>query len=228
MGFLLLMIILFCGFVYLARLGRKAAQKRIEALRAYAQNNGLSFSPEKDTALAAQFPFFSILHQGHSQYAFNVMRGNYKGLNSLAFSYHYAVTTRDSKGRSQTSHYYLSAVILKTDFPLKALSIRPENFFDKIGEFLGADDIDFESAEFSKKFFVQAQDKKFAYGIIHQGMMEYLLANPLYLINTDHNEILIYKSGTFAPVAFGACFDFGIEFIKKIPDYLIKELKEGA
>jgi len=221
----ILFFVLFIGFlIYAAFANHRAAQKRSEDLRAFALANNLSFTPDKDTFFASQFPFFSILQEGHSQYAFNILRGTYKTKSVLAFDYHYAVTTRTQHG-SQTHHYYFSGVILTTEFPLKPLSIRPENFLDKIGELIGLDDIDFESTEFSKKFFVTAKEKKFAYGVIHQGVMEYLLAHPGYYVELDRNEVFIYKRKTFTPEEFSAAFDFGMDFIKKIPDYLIKELK---
>lgn len=212
-------------FGILAYFNYQEQKKRKEALCAFALAQGLTFTPDKDFSIPGQFPFFPALHQGHSQYAFNILQGAYKNHPLKAFDYHYAVTTRNSKGRSQTHHYYFSAVILTVGFPLKQLNIRPENFLDKVGEFIGLNDIDFESAEFSRKFFVSARDKKFAYGIIHQGMMEYLLAHPGYSIQMDRNEILIYQGKTFSLEELTQCLDLGMGFVENIPAYLIQELK---
>ena len=40
--------------------------------------------------------------------------------------------------------------------------VRPEHVFDRLASFLGFDDIDFESVEFSKRFMVKFADRKFA------------------------------------------------------------------
>ena len=45
-----------------------------------------------------------------------------------------------------------STIVVESDVVLEPLFIRPERLFDKVKEFVGIDDIDFESAEFSRKF----------------------------------------------------------------------------
>lgn len=57
------------------------------------------------------------------------------------------------------------------------LLIFREGWFSKLAQWLGYADIDFESAEFSRKFIVRSPDKKFAYDVCHAKMMEYLLRN---------------------------------------------------
>ncbi|HEX6963582.1 MAG TPA: hypothetical protein VF175_17070, partial [Lacipirellula sp.] len=121
---------------------------------------------------------------GHSAYAYNTLSGSLAADDAVwpvqLGDFHYATTstTTDSKGntRTQTHHHYLSYVILQTPY-LEApeLFIRREGFFDKIAGFFGFDDIDFESAEFSKRFVVKGSDKRFAYDVIHPRMMEFLL-----------------------------------------------------
>ena len=56
------------------------------------------------------------------------------------------------------------------------LLIRPEGFFDKVAGAFGFDDIDFESEEFSRAFFVKSSDKRFAYDVLHPRMLELLMA----------------------------------------------------
>jgi hypothetical protein len=68
-------------------------------------------------------------------------------------------------------------LVVKESFP--QLTIGPENFAVKFAETLGVtNDIKFESAEFSQRFRVHSADKKFAYDVCNQKMMEYLLLNP--------------------------------------------------
>ena len=213
-------------FGILAYVNYQAKKKRLDALNAFALAHGLSFSPDRDVSLRTRYPFFSAFQRGHSQYAYNIFQGSYKNKDILAFDYHYAITVHTKNG-TRTQHYHFSAVVLRTDFPLKTLAIRPETLLDKIGEFVGLDDIDFESNEFSRKFFVTAKEKKFAYDMIHQGMMKYLLENPNYLIRMDHNEILIYQNKIFQPEEIAKCLDVGVGMIERVPAYLIKELNEN-
>lgn len=217
--FIIIIFVVLLGFgIYF---GIKATQKRVSDLRILAQNNKLQFSSGQS---AVSYPFL-VFQRGHSRYAYNIMEGSYQDHPLTAFDYHYAVTTQTKNG-PRTTHYHFSAALFNVDFLLTSLFIRPENFFDKIGEFIGLDDIDFESAEFSKKFYVKSSDKKFAYDVIHQKMMEYLLVRGKYNIEFSGYRILIYQNHLWEPGDFQKVFDFGAEFIKLFPEYLVKQLKE--
>lgn len=151
-------------------------KKRREAMAALAASLGLRFSPEKDHAIQ-HFMFLDKLAQGENRYAYNVISGAYRGHEVLVFDYHYETHSTDSKGRRQTHHHYFSFFILFLPKPFPELTIAPEGILSKIAQAFGYDDIDFESAEFSRKFVVRSKDKKFAYDVCHARMMEYMLAN---------------------------------------------------
>ena len=57
------------------------------------------------------------------------------------------------------------------------LHIRNETAADRVSAALGFDDIDFESAEFSRKFYVLSSNKQFAYNVISPAVMDHLLEN---------------------------------------------------
>ncbi len=84
-------------------------------------------------------------------------------------------------GKNRQTHRH-AVVIVETGLPVIPLEIRREHLLDKVGEFLGHDDIDFESAEFSRTFHVTAADRKWAYDVIHTRTMEYLLQAPPFTI----------------------------------------------
>lgn len=53
--------------------------------------------------------------------------------------------------------------------------IRPEGIFDKVAGTFGFDDVDFDSAEFSRRFYMTSSDKRFAYDLLYPQMMGFLL-----------------------------------------------------
>ena len=121
-----------------------------------------------------------------------------------------------------------SAVILTNAFPLQALSIRPEGFFDKVTEFFGLDDIDFESAEFSKRFYVKAKEKKWAYDVLHTRAMEYLLDSDRrkYTIQFAGSHVLIRRGeATFKPAEFGQAADVVCDLLDMLPEYVVEQQK---
>ena len=84
-----------------------------------------------------------------------------------------------------------------------SLKIRREHLFDRVASFIGFDDIDFESSEFSDRFHVKSSDKRFAYGVIHPRMMDFLLANDPPTVNLEGDYCCIFTdSNCWSPTQF--------------------------
>ncbi len=219
--------LLFIGFAVFALvaiiLGIRADKQRMKELQAWAASRGLLLTPGNEPGFELEYPTFDCLRRGDDRYAFNVSRGEWNKRQVAAFDYHYKTESRDSKGRRHTHHHRFSAVIIKSGIPLKHMQIRSEGFFDKIGEFFGADDIDFESAEFSQKYHVKATEKKWAYDILHQRAIEFLLASPVYTLAMDTKSIIAYRSGRFAPAQFEEALNVASGLLDLIPEYVRRE-----
>jgi hypothetical protein len=146
------------------------------------------------------------------------MAGRHHDRELMAFDYQYTT----GSGKNKHTHRF-SAMIVVSPIPLKPLFIRREGFFDKITEFFGADDIDFESAEFSRKFFVKSPNKKWAYDVIHQRMMEYLLTAPKLSIQMSGDSIIAWSNLTFSTKDFQDAFGMIEGIIERFPEYLVKQ-----
>ena len=197
-----------------------ASRKRRLELAQWALKNELTFSNERDRSFALRYSSFDCLNRGDSRYAYNVMKGAISGRVFTGCDYHYA--TGSGKHRH---HYHFSLIIVKSPILLEPLFIRPENIFDKFTELVGFNDIDFESAEFSKKFYVKAPNKKWAYDIIHPRMMEFLLSSPVFTIQFDFLSVIVYRDRLFSPAEFTAAVEFINGFFDLIPDYVIQNQK---
>ena len=195
-----------------------AAAKRRKELSQWARQRGLRFTPSGSYDMDSSYSDFKCLHQGNSRHAYNIITGQHNQLELTAFDYKYTT----GSGKNKNTHVF-SAMIVQAPIPLKPLFIRREGFFDKLTEFFGADDIDFESAEFSRKFFVKASDKKWAYDVIHQRMMEYLLTAPKYSIQFAGDSIIAWSNLTFSPSQFESAFDMIAGMIELLPEYLVKQ-----
>jgi hypothetical protein len=186
---------------------------------------GFSFTRNRDHMLGSRYEF-SGLNTGDNRYAYNISSGRQGAHGVCAFDYHYQTYSRDSKGRRTTHHHNFSAVILETALPLRPLSIRSENFFDRIGEFIGFDDIDFELAEFSREFHVKSPDKKWAFDVLHQDAMEFLLASPRFQIELLNGSVMARAGSKFAPEAFGQALLVATGLIERLPKSVLRELTE--
>jgi hypothetical protein len=198
-----------------------ASAKRRKELAAWAAVHGLSFYEGRACDLESKYPQFGCLQQGHSRYAHNLIEGQWDGRGMLGFDYHYVT----GHGKNRHTHHF-SAVILKSDVPLQPLYIRPENFLDKVTEFFGADDIDFESAEFSREFFVKAANKRWAYDVIHPRAMEFLLAGPRFHIQLGLLHAICWRGGLFKPADFEAACQVVAGLLDRLPEYVVRQQGE--
>lgn len=217
-------IILVVGlFIVLAIAGAAAARKRREELAVLAGRLGLNYRAEKDHSMASRFNFLDALATGSNRYAYNILSGFYQNHEVLAFDYHYETHSTDSKGRRRTHHHHFSFFILTLPQSFPELRISREGFLSKIAQAFGYDDIDLESAEFSRAFCVRSKNKKFAYDVCHPQMMEYLLAN---------RDLSIEVEDRVLALAFGQCLSATeiesnlrrlLEIRSRLPDYLFNK-----
>lgn len=199
-----------------------AAKKRREAFQALAERLGMRYT-EHDNSLDDRYRFLNKLDQGSNRYAFNVIEGRYSGHAICLFDYHYETHSRDSKGRRQTHHHYFSFFILNQSRRFPELRIYPESFLSKLGQMIGFDDIDFESAEFSRAFTVRSNDKKFAYDVCHTRMMEYLLARRDLSIEIEGHSVAIGCDRRLKPEEIEGRIRQLVEIRELFPEYLYKD-----
>ena len=100
------------------------------------------------------------------------------------------------------------------------LTIRRENFFTKVAEVFGYQDIKFESAEFSKTFCVRSPDKKFAYDVCNTQMMEYLLANRDLSIEIENEVIALAFNTRLSVEQIESNLQRLVEIRSRLPEYL--------
>lgn len=212
--------------IAVAIFGMLAERKRRNELAAWARANKMSFSPAKNRSADERLRMFGCFQKGSSRYSFNEITGEWKGRRFWGFDYHYLTRSRDSKGRTQTHHHNFSAVLLSSPFPLKPLTIRPEHVLDKFVEFFGFDDIDFESAEFSRKFHVKAEDRKWAFDILHTRAMEFLMGAPRFIIELEDGWALAYDVQKFSVARFTQAAQVLEGLLDRIPDYVRQQQSE--
>ena len=220
--FIILFIVLAVGG---AILSWQMAKKRRAALLLWATQNGLRYQEGKDSGMERRYPLHKCLQEGSRRYAENVMEGERQGRGVCAFDYHYETYSTNSKGQRQTHHHHFSAVVLDTGLPLKHLFIRTESFLDKFTEFVGFDDIDFELTEFSEKFYVKAPDRRWAFEVLHQETMEFLLGSPRFTLEMAGPWLMARRNGRFKPAQFSEALGVAEGILDRLPRYLLKQLK---
>jgi hypothetical protein len=201
--------------VVLVVLGYISALKRRQAMAAVAAKLGLRFAPAKNRGIARRYRFLDKLRRGSNRYAFNILSGSYKGHDLILFDYHY----QTGSGKN-TQHHYISFFILHLTASFPELVVGPEGIFSKIAQAIGYDDIDFESHEFSRRFCVRSEDKKFAYDVCNARMIEYLLSNNDLSIEIEGDALAISFSRRLSPEDIEPNLNRLITVRSLMPEYL--------
>jgi hypothetical protein len=223
-GGIVIFILIAALIIVAAIFGARAARKRREELAALALRLGLSYRADNDSTLADRFGFLNALAQGSHRYAFNVLSGVYQGRELLVFDYHYETHSSDSKGRQQTHHHYFSFFILMLPQSFPELRITREGLLSKIAQAFGYDDIDLESAEFSRAFCVRSKDKKFAYDVCNGQMMEYLLVNRDLSIEIENRALALAFGERLSAAEIESNLGRLLEIRSRLPEYLFTKV----
>jgi hypothetical protein len=200
-------------------INRMQQQKRSKAWMPFAASLDCGFDPEDPFDIPRISPQ-SLFSQGHSRRASNVMFGTYQGREVRCFDYRYTIGSGDD---SRT--YSMTCLLIEAPISFPVLSLRPEGFLDHLGHALGIEDINFESDEFNRRFAVKCEDRKFAYGVIHQGAMDYLLLHRPLCIEGNGMTVLFHynqeKMGRLPlPSGVRALLDISCGFMDLLPGYL--------
>jgi hypothetical protein len=215
-------VVIIGGIAYAAHV---AQQQRIHELGALAIRLGWQFDLREDRELPQRYSFFNVFDQGDDRRAYNTLTGGIEvdgqRWNALAGDYRYETTSGTGKDRRTTTHR-LSYVIVETphvDAP--QLAIRREVFMDRFAGFLGFDDIDFESAEFSEKFHVKSPNKRFAYAVLDPRMMEFLLDGQPPTLEFRRGQCCLHdRERVMTADEVAATIDFAREFFTRWPKHV--------
>ena len=155
----------------------RAEQRRRAEFLAVAAEAGLLYSPESMGDWDDRWPRFECFQRGHGREAFNLLSGRLGGAGPecVLGEYRFKETHGSGKNRRTVTYTFGFAIVMVPLDGMPDILIRREGFLDKVAGFLGFDDIDFESVEFSRAFMVKSQDKRFAYDLIDAQMMEFLM-----------------------------------------------------
>lgn len=231
MGFLIPLLFV-AVFAVILVVGLKQAEARRKELAALATRRGWTFQADDDRGYPERMSAFDCFDRGSSKRSFNTLEGQVESprgpLRIRTGDYRYST----GSGKNRRTHR-LSYLVVGLPWAVSAnlgLLIRPEHFGDSITAFVGFDDIDFESEEFSRRFFVQSNDRKFAYAVVHARMMEYLLASPDRHLQLRGSELVVRGSpqGIWTPEEMEAAVDWCRGFAGHWPDYLVSDCQQTS
>jgi hypothetical protein len=232
--FLLFFLLAVGVVVFFAWLARKQAKERTAALGLLAARRGWNFyGDNRDRRIEASYPQFPLFRRGHTRHAHNRLSGRIRAfdteLRAEAGDYHYQITSGSGKNRStRTCRFSFILVALPFGPQLPGLRVRTENLFDKLAGAIGFEDIDFESAEFSRRHHVSSSDRRFAYALIDPRMIEFLLGHHPPVFELAGGVLLVISSEgsrRWEAPEFSAALDWTQAFLDHWPGHLATDLR---
>jgi hypothetical protein len=164
------------------------AKKRTRELTEVAQQIGFRFVGKNWSGLSLSSQSkISLLQRTRGRFS-NVMTGSSGGLQIALFDYTYQV------GKSSLTQ---TIAAFSQDQQLPPFALRPENFFDRIGDAIVHNDIDFDSnPEFSKRYLLKSPDDAGTRKLFTPSLLTYLEQfQSNWCIEGTGSTLIVYRGG---------------------------------
>jgi len=205
--------------------------RRRDEMYQLAQHLGWGFSPDRDATHESVY-HLEIFTRGSGSAAFNTLTGTLKlqgrQIPIQMGDFTYSLRTSSAKGTVSTRYVFSYLLVQQPIAHAADLVIRSERLGDKVAGFLGWEDIDFESVQFSDMFHVKSRDRRFAYDLLHPRMMDlFLSAKPPGLLIEGGHVCISDGQSTWGPRVFVALLPWLQEFFDLWPEHLIRRLRNA-
>ena len=135
-------------------------------------------------------PALPLFSKGHGRKVKNAMEGTTADRRVTLLDYTYVT----GSGRSQQTHRQTVAVFPAGARGLPDFTLAPENFFHKIGQMFGYQDIDFDGDEaFSNAYLLRGQDEAAIRSALNAVVRSFLAGSPGWTVQTQQGAAAVFK-----------------------------------
>jgi hypothetical protein len=191
-------IVLIAGILFISH---KMRQKRVQALQAYAAQNGWTFVPNATVQGFQNAGSYSLFNH-HSRDMIALLQRAHDGGEAYLFDYAYTV----GSGKNRHTYRQTVAAFRTPRLQIPYFALYPESFFSFIGEMFGYKDIDFATHPvFSKNFKLTGQDEMPIRQIFHPQALSFFESQPKIRVDGGGNYLFVYvHSQTLPPTQLNA------------------------
>jgi len=196
--------------VAISWLNLQSAKRRSEAFREQAEAMGLQFDP-KGGDVKERFGEFKLMSTGRRRFAKNLISGDAGDVRISIFDYQYNEERIDSLTHSNTGSSQTNSqkprIRFQTVVALESANIQVPDFsmrrqhalFDKLGKFLGGQDIDFDDfPEFSKMFVLQGPDEEAIRRFFTPSLIGFFEKKVGHSVAGKQGKMILYKTRKYA------------------------------
>jgi len=171
-------------------------QKRADAYQQFCAKRGFHYEATRPGAEKQYALVVTIFTRGYSHRWRDEISGHFDSIPFTAFEYLYTV----SSGRSSVTHKVAMIHWQTPGLDLPRFTLAPEAFFDHLGEFFGAQDINFaDDQAFSRIYVVKGTDEAAVRGLLTTSVLQALGAKPLQFVAGAATELFWWQKGRLPP-----------------------------
>ncbi len=170
---------------------RMENKRRKENIKQTALSLGLSYMDKAPENFLSPLKTFNIFNDGYSKRPYNFMQWKKQDIDCSIFDYKYNSSTGPNG-----SIYSQTIFLVQTDkLNLTKFSMTPESIFNKIGNKLTKNDIDFDRyTNFSKKYHLKGKDEDAVRKVFTDEIMQFFEHKKERVsIEADGDKIIIYS-----------------------------------
>ena len=191
--------------IFLVR--RANAKKRTETLSGVAAELNLEFSPEGEESLKVQLGQFPLLNKGRKGQLTNVCVGGTDEVELRIFDYRYITGYGKNRRVLRQTVVAIQSALLN----LPEFRMRPERMFDRVGQMLGLQDIDFEEhLAFSQQFVLQSDMAEQTREFFDSALLDFFAERSGWSFETRSSSFIVYRPKKLVePTEFKSVFEDG-------------------
>ncbi|MBS1725118.1 MAG: hypothetical protein JST51_00240 [Armatimonadetes bacterium] len=134
------------------------------------------------------------------------------------FDYTYEGSPADHEDSETTTCNY-SVVVGMVPMQLPTMQLRPETNMDSLGKKLGIREMEVESEEFNRRYFIKTSDEKMSLDLLHPTAIETLLRQPALDWQMNGPFVMLHLLGHISADDYEGLMGCLKQFLDKIPEY---------
>jgi hypothetical protein len=190
--FPILVIVIVTGIIGIAiYVNHQQEKKRTEKFGAIADELGLQFFPTETPTVNAAVQSFRLFNQGHGREFKNIIFGQTEEVTLSIFSYKYTI----GGGKNSHTHHQSVCCVQSSQLQLPEFGLSPENFFHRIGQIFGYQDINFDThPSFSKQFLLRGPEEDAIRTFFTARRLDYFESNPGISIEANGDRFIVFRA----------------------------------
>jgi hypothetical protein len=173
--------------------GRRQRERYSAVMHRVADERGFVFAPQMHELLSARVRCLPLFQWGHSQSTANVLQGMLDEIECIICRHRWVT----GSGKSRTEHARLVVVLADVPLPLPEFQMAPEQWYHKVGGWLGMKDIGFggsdEAARFSSRYRLTGSNEDAVRDAFTEPVVNWFADHPGWTIQSSNGFLLLTR-----------------------------------